>query len=251
MGCAMDGLLFLDLVFFGLATFAAAFVAGLAGFAFGIIAAAVWLHFLAPAQVAALIAAFGLIVQGIAVWKLRRALKIWRLLPFLVGGAAGVPIGGEFLRWTAPAALRMTVGALLVMFSLYSLLRPKLTDLSSVGRAADGAVGILNGVIGGATGLAGIVSVVWCNLRGWPSAEQRAVFQPAGVAVFLMIALWLGGTGMIGTGTIGLFAIGLPFLALGTWVGLKAFGHLGEAGFRKLVLVLLLVSGTGLLVLGR
>jgi uncharacterized membrane protein YfcA len=67
---------------------------GLAGFAFGIVAAAVWLHFLSPIQAAALIIAFGLIVQGAAVWKLRNAIKLTRLIPFLVGGAIGVPIGG-------------------------------------------------------------------------------------------------------------------------------------------------------------
>ena len=48
MGYAMDGLQALDLAFFSAGTFAAAFVTGLAGFAFGIVAAAVWLHFLAP-----------------------------------------------------------------------------------------------------------------------------------------------------------------------------------------------------------
>ena len=77
MGYAMDGFPALDLTLFALGTFAAAFVTGLAGFAFGIVAAAVWLHFLAPAQAAALIVAFGLIVQGVSVWKLRRAIK-WR-----------------------------------------------------------------------------------------------------------------------------------------------------------------------------
>ncbi|MFL4999596.1 MAG: sulfite exporter TauE/SafE family protein, partial [Xanthobacteraceae bacterium] len=68
----MDGLL--DLSLFLLATFAAALVAGLAGFAFGLVAAAVWLHILDPVQTAALIIGFGLVVQGYAVWKLRRAL---------------------------------------------------------------------------------------------------------------------------------------------------------------------------------
>ena len=66
MGYAMDSFSTLDLGLFALGTFAAAFVTGLAGFAFGIIAAAVWLHFLSPMQAAALIVAFGLIVQGVS-----------------------------------------------------------------------------------------------------------------------------------------------------------------------------------------
>ena len=228
-------------------TFAASFVAGLAGFAFGVVTAGVWLHFLSPAQTAALIVAFGLIVQGWAVWKLRKAVKLARLVPFLIGGAIGVPIGGEVLRWASPASVRLGIGAILIIFSLYSLIRPKLASATDAGKLSDGTVGVVSGVIGGATGLAGIVATVWCSLRGWSPPEQRAVFQPVGVSVFLMTALWLGGTGMIGKNTLGLFLIGLPALAAGTWAGLKLFGRLDEAVFRRVVLVLLLLSGISLL----
>jgi len=71
-----------DLILFAAGTFAAALVTGVAGFAFGIVATAVWLHFLSPVHATALIVAYGLIVQGISVWKLRRSLKPARLLPF-------------------------------------------------------------------------------------------------------------------------------------------------------------------------
>lgn len=236
MGYAMDGLQTLDLAFFSAGTFAAAFVTGLAGFAFGIIAAAVWLHFLAPAQVAPLIVAFALIVQGASVWKLRHAVRFGRIWPFVLGSAIGVPLGAELLRWAPAAQMRMAVGGLLVAFALYNWFRPDSTVAARAGAMADGTVGVVNGVVGGATGLAGIAAVVWCNLRGWPPAEQRAVFQPVGVATFVMIALWLGGTGMIGSATAMLFFLGLPALALGTWAGLKSFGRLDEAGFRRVVL---------------
>ena len=84
----MDGAV-IELTFFVVATFVAALVAGLSGFAFGLVAAAVWLYVLSPVQTASLIIAFGLIVQGIAVWKLRRAVEWNKLWPFLAGGALG------------------------------------------------------------------------------------------------------------------------------------------------------------------
>ena len=37
--------------------------------------------------------------------------------------------------------------------------------------------------------------------------------------------------------------MGLPCLLAGTWLGLKLFGRINEAGFRKIVLALLLLSG--------
>lgn len=238
----------LDLFIFLVAAFAASLITGLAGFAFGIIAAGPWLHVLTPAQTTTLIVAFGLLVQGYSVWKLRAAVRLRRLLPFLIGSAVGVPLGVELLRWVAPAHLRAGIGALLIGYGLYGLLRPKLPELKTSGSAADGTVGFFGGVLGGATGLAGILVTIWSGLRGWSKDEQRAVFQPAGVATFAMIALWLGGTGMVAPDTLTLFALGLPAVLAGTWAGLKLYGKLDEGGFRKVVLVLLLVSGATLLV---
>jgi len=251
MGCVMGDLLTVELFLFAVATFAAAFVAGIAGFAFGVVAAAVWLHFLPPEQCAALIVAFGLIVQGWAVVKLRKSLKIERLLPFIIGGAIGVPLGTEVLRSAPMASVRFAIGVVLIAFSAYNLIRPKLPSAAAAGRLTDAGVGMLNGALGGATGLAGIVATVWCSVRGWSPPEQRAVFQPVAVSVFLMTALWLGGTGSIEKGTAGLFAIGLPPLLLGHWAGLKAFDRLKDTGFRRVVMSLLLLSGLSLVVLGR
>jgi uncharacterized protein len=241
----------LDLALFTAGAFAGAFVNGTAGFAFGFVAAAVWLHFLPPTQAAALIVAFGLIVASVSVWKFRAAIKWSRLAPFLIGGVIGVPIGGEILRWAAPGHLRIAIGALLVLFSLWNLFRPSVAPMSRAGVVADSAVGVINGVIGGATGLAGIAAVIWTSVRGWPPAEQRAVISPSAIVVFVTTGLWLGGTGMIGRDTIGLFLIGLPALALGTWAGLQLFGKLDDAMFRRIVLALLLISGVSLLILGR
>ena len=248
MGCVMDELSAVNLILFVSATFAASFVAGLAGFAFAIVAAAVWLHFLPPTQCTVLIAAFGLIVQGWAVWKLRHAIRPVRLAPFLIGAVIGVPLGAQLVRWASPDSLRLGIGVVLVVFSLYSLIRPRLPSAGEAGRFTDGMVGALNGALGGATGFAGIILTIWCTLRGWPPPEQRAVFQPVGVFVFLLTALFLGGTGTIAPGTLSLFLIGLPAVGLGTWTGLKLFGRLNETAFRRVVLVLLLASGVALLV---
>jgi uncharacterized membrane protein YfcA len=237
----------LDLGLFVAGTFAAALVAGLSGFAFGLIAAAVWLYVLTPLQVATLIAVFGLVVQGYAVWQFRGALRLARLWPFLVGGALGVPIGAELLRAVDPVDVRRTVGALLVAFTLYSVARPSVRVPQAGGRVADGVVGLASGLVGAATGFAGILAVVWANMRGWPREEQRAVFQPVGVAIFALTVLWLGGRGAVTVDMLRLMALGAPALLVGVWAGLKLYGRLDEAGFRKLVLGLLALSGVVLL----
>jgi uncharacterized membrane protein YfcA len=58
--------------------------------------------------------------------------------------------------------------------------------------------------------------------------------------------LWLGGTGSFDRPTLLLFLAGLPALLAGTWTGLRLYGRLDEAGFRKVVLALLLLAGVAL-----
>ena len=242
----MTNLISLETALFFCGTLTAAFVSGLSGFAFGMVAAAVWVYILPPPQASALIAAYALLVQGYAVWKLRHLLNLHRLMPFILGSALGIPVGIAALRWASPIHFRIGVGLLLMLFSLYNLARPKLPEMKGAGRGADVAVGFLNGVIGGSTGLAGIVTVIWTSMRGWSRDEQRAVFQPTGVASFLMIILAFGGIGIITLDTVRLFLIGLPILAIGTWLGWALYGKLDEAAFRRIVLVLLLISGATL-----
>jgi uncharacterized protein len=242
----MDDLNSLNLLIFVAAGFAASMITGLAGFAFGIIAAGPWLHILTPPQTASLIVAYGLLIQGYSVWKLRAALKFDRLLPFLIGSAIGVPLGVASLNWVAATHLRMGVGIVLIIYSLYGLSAPTLPKYGNASRAIDAIIGVFGGILGGATGLAGIIVTIWSGLRGWPKDEQRAVFQPVGVATFAMIGLWLGGAGFIRRETTLLFAVGLPAILVGMWAGLKLYGKLNDAGFRKVVLALLMISGTTL-----
>jgi uncharacterized membrane protein YfcA len=243
----MDGMT-LELTLFLVATFVGALVAGLSGFAFGLVVSAIWLYILDPLQTATLIIAFGLIVQGYSVWKLRGALDWRKLWPFVSGAALGVPIGVGILTWANPAHVRIGVGVFLVLYSLYALLRPTIPKVEAGGTAADAGIGFLNGVLGGITGLAGILVTIWCGLRGWPRDVQRTVFQPVAVAIFAMSAFWIGAKGAITLDTLKLFLLGLPALFAGTWLGLKLYGRLDEASFRKIVLALLLASGVVLIV---
>jgi uncharacterized membrane protein YfcA len=232
-----------EIPLFIIATFSGALVAGLSGFAFGLVAASIWLYILSPLQTATLIVAFGLIVQSYSVWKLRHALDWRKLWPFVVGAAVGVPVGVTLLTWAEPHSVRVGVGAFLIVYSLYAFFRPALKPVKGGGAMADAGIGFLNGILGGMTGLAGILVTIWSGLRGWPKDVQRTIFQPVAVAIFVMSALWLGGKGAVTAETVKLFVIGLPFLIGGSWLGLKLFGRLNEAGFRKIVLVLLFASG--------
>ncbi|WP_247321141.1 sulfite exporter TauE/SafE family protein [Bradyrhizobium sp. 141] len=158
----MDGHL---LVPFILATFLGGFVSGFSGFAMGIVVSGIWLHIITPIQVAALIAGYGLLTQGYGIAKLRHELS-WRTIwPLSLGTAVGIPIGVMLLTRTNPSHVRFGIGVLLVLYATYSLLRPPLGPFK-ICRSADVAIGIANGLLGGVTGLGGIISTISCQLRG-------------------------------------------------------------------------------------
>ncbi len=247
----MDVVITTDIAVFLFGAFVAAFVTGLAGFAFGIVAAAIWLHVLPPSQATVLIIVYALIVQGHAVWKLRASINLSRLLPFVLGSAIGIPFGIALLHSVPDGVLRTSIGVMLILFSVFNLARLKMPVFKQAGRAVDGGIGVLNGVVGAATGLAGIVPVIWSGMRGWTRDEQRAVFQPTGVATFAMALVAFGGSGLVTLDTVRLFTMGLPAIVAGMLGGWVLYGRLDEAMFRKVVLVLLLLSGLSLLVSGR
>jgi uncharacterized membrane protein YfcA len=240
----MDGIV---LAFFLFAAFAGGFASGLAGFAMGFVVSGIWLHILTPVQTTVLIVGYGLLTQGYGVWKLRHVLTWKSIAPFIIGGMIGVPIGTILLTYLNPAYLSTGVGVLLVIYGTYGLAQPTLKPLPS-NRLIDAGVGLANGVLAGLTGLPGFIITVWCQLRGWKKDVQRAIFQPVMLAAIAANLVSLGVAGAITTDVTRLFLIGLPAMLAGLWVGFKLYGKLDDAAFRKVILVLLLLAGFGLIV---
>jgi len=241
----MDGTV---LGFFLFATFLGGFTSGLTGFAAGLVVSGVWLQILTPLQTAVLIAAYGVVNQSYGIWKVRHALKWRRILPFVIGGAVGVPLGAYLVTYLNPAHLRIGVGVLLIAYSAYNLARPTFTPIKS-NPAADGGIGFLNGLLGGLTGLGGVISTIWVQLGGGPKDAQRAVFQPVLFITMTMTTLTFAAAGhLFNVDILKLFLMGLPALLLGLWLGVKLYGRLDDAAFRKAILVLLLISGLSLVV---
>ena len=137
----------LNLALFLAAAFFGGLTSGLSGFAMGLVVSGVWLHIIAPDQNALLIVLCGLVTQGSGIWRVRHAIRWQSVAPFIIGGALGVPAGTALLTTVNPNTLRLSMGVLLVIYSLYSLIRPALKPVQG-GAPADFGVGVANGLIG-------------------------------------------------------------------------------------------------------
>lgn len=227
--------------------FVASFVAGAAGFGDALVAAAIWLQFFSPAEAVPLIVACFFAMHVVMLALMKKQLDFRHLWPFLIGGAIGVPIGAQLLKVIDPATFKLAAGAGLVVYGTVMLMLSNLPVITRGGRALDGGVGWIGGVLGGFAGLSGFIPAIWCTQRGWSRDQARGVTQPYILAMHGMALGWLAAGGLVTAETGTRFAVAVPAIALGAWIGVRLYGHFDDRRFRQCVLALLICAGALLL----
>jgi uncharacterized membrane protein YfcA len=220
--------------------FVAGFVTGFAGFGTGLVSSGLWFHALPAPMVPPLVALASVAAQIVGLATVRKAFEWRRAMPYLIGGLAGVPLGVAALKFATPGILRLTVGGFLVAYAAFQLLGAGRLRIGAWGgRASDGAVG----AGGGFAGLSGPQPLVWLQMRGGTSAEQRATYQPFNLIVLVAASVGMSVSGAIDGGVLTVAALCLPVTVLGAWIGARFYTGVSEQAFRRIVLVLLLISG--------
>lgn len=232
------------------ACLAAAFCAGLAGFAFVLVGAALLLHVMPPALTAPLLVMGSLVVQGIGSWQVRRDIPVQRLALHVLAATLGLPFGLAALALGPARAIVAFVGVLLVVYSGYTLARLALRmapPALPAGPRADALVGFASGVLGGIGGYVGALVGMWADATATPPRETRALLQPFIAIMQAITAAGLAVTGFFTREALILLATALPALLAGTWLGIRAYRAIPAQGFRLVLLALLLLSGVSLL----
>lgn len=225
----------------------AGFVQGLSGFAFGLTAMSFWAWAVAPQLAGPLVVVCSLVGQSLAIGPLRRGFDWRRVLPFVLGGAVGVPLGVALLPLVDQITFRALLGVILVGYCSCMLAARLLPHLHHGGRPADGAIGMVGGILGGLGGFPGTPVTVWYTLRGWDKDVGRAVLQTFNMAMHALTLTVYGLNGLL-TAELGWLCLwAVPAMVLPVLIGIRLYDRIDDAAFRRLVLVLLLASGVALL----
>jgi uncharacterized protein len=239
-----------DLValFVALGAAAGGFVQGLSGFAFGLVAMAIWAWWLDPTLAGPLVVFGSLVGQLLSIHAVRRGFDARRALPVVAGGVVGVPLGVALLRHIDPLAFKLALGVLLMVWCPAMLVSRDLPRVTGGGRAADAGAGLVGGVMGGLGGLTGPAPTLWAALRGWERDAQRGVFQVYNLAMHVLtMAIYLA-TGTITAEAARLFLVVAPAMLVPALLGAWLYRRFSDAAFRKLVLGFLAASGVVLVV---
>ncbi len=226
---------------------AGGFVSGLTGFGTGLTALAVWLTVIEPAVAAPLVVICSLISQFMTLPAIWHAISWPRVLPFIVGGVVGVPLGTMILPMVSVEGFKLFFAIFLVLYCAFTLAQRSAPKLAWGGKLANGIVGLGGGVLGGLTGLSGPLPTIWATLRGWSKDEKRGVFQGYNTAILLLAATTqaIGGFMTLEVGRVALIAF--PATVAGSWIGRKIYSRLGDSSFNQIVLALLMFSGISMI----
>ncbi len=222
-------------------------VNGLTGFGTAITAMGLWLYALSPTVAASLAVICAAVAQLQTLPMIWRSIWWQRVLPFVVPGVFGVPIGTLLLTHIEPKFFKIGVGGFLVVYSAYVLARRSQIKSAWGGRAADGVIGFGGGILGGLTGLSGVLPVVWTDIRGWTKEQRRGILQAFNISILSLALVAHAVSGLLTRQVALSVAIALPATIAGAWIGAFIYRRLADRGYQRVVMLLLLLAGAALI----
>ena len=172
---------------------------------------------------------------------------VQRFWPVLAGLIVGVPIGAALLKSVNESTLLFMLGIFVIVFSLITAFSPKFRIPSSMKIRAGTFTGIIAGAIGALSTVNGPVFVMY--LVGID--VQRSMFRSGLALMFLISGLLIAGAfwtlGILDQDRFLLACLCLLPAFIGMWLGNRIGNRVSSQGFRRLVLIALVVLGGNLI----
>lgn len=227
--------------------FVGGFINGLAGFGTALFALGWWLQVMDPRAAVALVLAVTVLVGAQGLYETWTAINWGRLARFVLPAFLGIPLGVMALAYVNATQLSLLVGVLLVVYGGYFAFRRNLPLITGRLRGVDVGLGFAGGVLGAMAGLSGVLPSMWSAMRPWTKTEQRAVLQAYNMIVIGSSIPMLAINGAYDRAVLADLALVLPVSVLGAFCGIRLFRRLSDNAYRRLVIILMLLSGVGLL----
>lgn len=224
------------------------FVFGLAGFGVGLVAMAFLPFLMSPATAVVLMTVYALVFTVVLFVPLRREFMPRAIVGLVIGSLLGSPAGVWILAIAPASVLDRLIGLMLIIVVALEFLRKLPRRLTGPGWGL--GAGVLAGLIGGAVGLPGPPVVVYAATQEWSARAFKANLQGFFIVNQGVILAGYGLTGLLTREVIRLTAAFFIPALVGTLLGMALFNRVDPVRFRRIVFVLLFVSGASLLVGG-
>lgn len=175
-------------------------------------------------------------------WRDVRWASAWRLV---LSTAAGIPLGLLFLKGSHEDLMKIILASVIITYSTYSLVKPRLLTLKS--EKAAFPFGFIAGILGGAYNTNGPPVVVYGTLRGWAPHDFRTTLQGYFLPTGLMIVLGHGLSGLWTQQVFKHYLIALPAVLIAIFLGSRLNRAIPKGRFDRYIHLLLIAIGIFLL----
>lgn len=201
-----------------------------------------------PETSAPLVVVCSLVGQLMSAGAARRGFRRELVLPLVAGGVLGVPCGAWLLGQVSPAGFKLVLGMLLAIWCPLMLVSRRLPHITLGGCWGDAIAGWGGGLLGGLGGFSGPIPTLWCTLRGWDKDAQRAAIQSFNLCMHIVtLSIYLA-RGTVTAASLPLIAMAVPAMLVPALLGMRAYTRISPDAFRRVVLVMLAISGVAMLV---
>lgn len=240
-----------SLLIIAIVTFAV-FVQTASGFGIAMVAMPLLASVTSMAIAAPLVALVAMITRCSMLLHYRASISWPDVRGLVVGSVLGIAAGTILLSFicvdiSANAALvEAGLGAFIVGYALFGLLNLRLPEL----RASHWAytLGFLGGMLARVYNTGGAPAVIYAQERQWPPDAFKENLQAYAVVNGVLVIAARALQGEFTAGVLGIFLLTLPAITIGLATGYLLDRYVSGEAFRKIVLLLLLFVGIGLLI---
>ncbi len=171
---------------------------------------------------------------------------LWSLAPVLVGMTPGVWIGVAVLLNVDPAIAKIVAGAVIILVATLTLLAPKLQIKQRWAGPVGLGAGFCGGLLGGVAALSGPLVFIFLlakGLRGRAFTKEASMFL---VVSSILLALALTSSPRFDWRDVLISTLATAPVVAGALVGQKVRDAVPADAFKKLVVLIVLLSGTQL-----
>jgi uncharacterized protein len=223
------------------ATFLASAITGLTGFGFALILVPALTLLLSPREVVPIIYLLGTISTILVLVETRRWIDPARIWLLALAGVVGAPLGTYLLVILDVGLLKAATGGLCVITALALLFDFRLTIRNE--RLAGLPVGFASGLLGGSTGLAGPPVIIFFSNQGKDKQTFRANLTLYYTILGFFMLISQGLNGLVTRDILRYCLWWTPALLLGATLGMKLAHRVSESHFRRLSLIVVMLSG--------
>lgn len=216
-------------------------VFGLVGFGFALISVTPLLQLYDPPTVVTLSIALTIVTSAVVVAGAHQDIHRRTVLTMLPGAFIGLVAGAQLLRVLDADAIKLIASCVVLLFTIALLADLTLPRADVTGAAV--AAGTVSGLLATSTGLSGPPIVMLLTARKFAPHPFRVTTAAYFLCINIVGLAILIGQGTVGRSQLSVTAALLPTAILGTLAGRWMARFVSPTGFRRTIMLLLLLTG--------